>query len=60
MFYEQKNHIKLCEVHGKSTISDRMVRRSCCQFDEDRTDVHQEHRSGRLSLITYELVLQID
>ncbi|GFW98232.1 histone-lysine N-methyltransferase SETMAR [Trichonephila clavipes] len=41
-------------------MSDSMVRRWVRQFNEGRSEVHDEQRSGRPSLITEELVHAID
>lgn len=43
-----------------SFISNVMVRRCRRQFNEGRTNVHDGDQSGRPSLITDELVSQID
>ncbi|GFV35689.1 histone-lysine N-methyltransferase SETMAR [Trichonephila clavipes] len=51
---------QICEVYGQNAMSDSMVRRWVRQFNEGRSEVHDEERSGRPSLITEELVHAID
>ncbi|KAJ4430695.1 hypothetical protein ANN_19286 [Periplaneta americana] len=48
-------HRQLCNVYGPDIMSNSMVRRWCRQFTEGQTNVHDEDRSGRLSLVTSEL-----
>jgi hypothetical protein len=40
-------------------MSDGMVRRRCRVFSEGRTNVHDDDRSGRLSLVTANLLDQV-
>jgi transposase len=47
------------EVYGGNAMSDGMVRRWCGMFSEGRTNVHDDDRSGRPSLVTADLPLQI-
>lgn len=49
-------HRQICEVYGPNIMSDSAVRRWCREFSEGRTNVHDEDRSGRPSLLTNELV----
>ncbi|KAJ4445240.1 hypothetical protein ANN_07041 [Periplaneta americana] len=42
---------KLCQIYGPNIMSKQMVRHWCRQFSEGRQSVHDEERSGRLSLI---------
>ncbi|GFU99502.1 histone-lysine N-methyltransferase SETMAR [Trichonephila clavipes] len=51
---------QICEVYGQNAMSDSMVRRWVRQFNEGRSEVHDEERSGNPSLITEELVHAID
>ncbi|GFV04302.1 histone-lysine N-methyltransferase SETMAR [Trichonephila clavipes] len=51
---------QICEVYGQNAMSDSMVRRWIRQFNEGRSEVHDEERSGRPSLFTEELVHAID
>jgi len=51
---------QICEVYGQNAMSDSMVRRWVRQFNEGRSEVHDEERSGRPSLVTEELVHAID
>ncbi|GFW04124.1 uncharacterized protein TNCV_2668891 [Trichonephila clavipes] len=43
---------QICEVYGQNAMSDSMVRRWVRQFNEGRSEVHDEERSGCPSLIT--------
>ena len=49
-------HQQLCHVYGPDIMSERMVRRRCGQFNEGRSNVHDEYRRGRPSLVTPELM----
>lgn len=51
---------QICKVYGQNAMSDSMVRRWVRQFNEGRSEVHDEERSGRPSLVTDELVHAID
>ncbi|PRD35554.1 UNVERIFIED_CONTAM: hypothetical protein NCL1_11256 [Trichonephila clavipes] len=55
-----KIYRQICEVYGQNVMSDSMVRRWDRHFNEGRSEVHDEERSGRPSLITEELVHAID
>ncbi|GFX71915.1 uncharacterized protein TNCV_1443381 [Trichonephila clavipes] len=43
---------QICEVYGQNAMSDSMVRRWVRQFNEGRSEVHDEERSGLPSFIT--------
>ncbi|XP_025410521.1 protein GVQW3-like [Sipha flava] len=45
-------HRQICEVYGENAMSDSMVRRWVRLFKEGRTNVHDEERTGRPSLIS--------
>ena len=49
-------HRQLCEVYGPNAMSDSKVRPWCRLFEEGRTNVQAEERSGRPSVITEDLV----
>jgi transposase len=51
---------QVCEVYGENAMSDGMVRRWCRMFSEVRTNVHDEDRSGRPSLVTADLLDQVN
>jgi len=53
-------HRQVCEVYGEGTMSDSMVRRWCRQFESGRDNVHDDKRSGRPSVVTPDLVQQIE
>jgi hypothetical protein len=42
---------QICEVYGKNAMSDGMVRKWVSKFSEGRDNVHDEPRSGRLSVV---------
>jgi len=42
-------HRQICEIYGENVTSDLMVRRWVRLFNEGRTNVHDEERTGRLS-----------
>lgn len=43
-------HTQLCEVYGEACMSSGMVRRWVREFNNGRTDVHDEARAGRPSV----------
>jgi hypothetical protein len=45
-------HPQICEVYGKNAISDGMVRKWVKKFSKGRDNVHEEPRSGRLSVVS--------
>jgi transposase len=51
---------QVCEVHEENTTSDGMVRRWCRMFSEGRTNVYDDDRSGRPSLVTADLLDQVN
>ncbi|XP_035205268.1 protein GVQW3-like [Stegodyphus dumicola] len=51
---------QICDVYGPKAMSDSMVRRWVRKFNDGHSDVHDEERSGRPSLVTEELVHAID
>jgi hypothetical protein len=50
---------KVWEVYGENATSDGMVR-WCRMFSEGRTNVHVDDGSGRLSLVTADLLDQVN
>jgi hypothetical protein len=44
-------HRQICEVYGENAMSDRKVRKWVRKFNEGRDNVHEEPRSGRLSVV---------
>jgi len=50
----------MCEVYGEAAMSDSMVRRWCRQFESGRDNVHDDKRSSRPSVVTPDLVQQIE
>jgi transposase len=51
---------QVCEVYGENAVSDGMVRRWCRMFSEGRTNVHDDDRSGRPSIVTADLLDQVN
>jgi hypothetical protein len=51
---------QVCEVYGENATSDGMVRRWCRMFSEGRTNVHDDDRSGRPSVVTADLLDQVN
>jgi hypothetical protein len=54
-----ESHRQLCEVYGPNVMSDSKVRQWCRLFKEGRTNVHDEERSGRPSVINDDLVVKV-
>ena len=52
-------HRQVCEVYGEGAMSDSVVRRWCRQFESGRDIGHDDKRSGRHSVVTPDLVQQI-
>ena len=53
-------HRQVCEVYGEGAMSDSVVRRWCRQFEGGRDNMHDDKRSGRPSVVTPDLVQQIE
>jgi hypothetical protein len=53
-------HRQLTAVSGEGLMNESSVRKWCRMFNEGRTNVHDEERSGRPSLSTEDLKKQID
>lgn len=53
-------HRELCAVYGPSVMSEGVVREWVRSFKGGRTNIHDEDRSGRPSVVTNELVQKID
>jgi hypothetical protein len=51
---------QVCEGYGENATSDGMVRRWCRTFSEGRTNVHHNDQSGHLSLVTADLLDQVN
>ena len=52
-------HKQTVAVYG-NVMNLQNVTKWCSEFSEGRTDVHDERRSGRPSLISYELLHEIE
>jgi len=55
-----KIYLQLCEVYGKKVITEGGVRQWCIRFKDGRTNVHDEGNSGRPSIVTDELVENVN
>jgi len=53
-------HQQICQVYGDNAMSDGMVRKWVRMFNEGRENVHDEARSGRLSLVNDDLVCKVN
>ncbi|KAL4714916.1 hypothetical protein ACJJTC_014287 [Scirpophaga incertulas] len=53
-------HREICEVDGQNIMSDGMVRKWVRAFKDGRTNVHDEERSGRPSVVNEDLVQKVD
>jgi transposase len=53
-------HQELCMVYGQNVMSEGTVRQWCRMFKDRRTNVHDEERSGRPSVVSDDLVQSID
>ena len=49
-------HYQICQVYGDNAMNDGMVRKWVRMFNEERENVRDEARSGRPSLVNYDLV----
>ena len=53
-------HRNICEVHGHNIMSDGMARKWVRAFKDGRKNVHDKERSGRPSVIRYDLLQKVD
>jgi transposase len=53
-------HNELCAVYGQNVMSEGTVRQWCRMFKDGRTNVHDEERSGRPSVVSDDLVEIVD
>lgn len=51
---------QVCEVYGNNVMNESSVRKWCIQLKNGRTNVHDEAKSGRPSIVTDELVVKVD
>ena len=51
-------HRQICEVYGENAMSDGLVNKWIRKFNEGRNNMHEEPRSGRLSVVTCGHVLR--
>ncbi|GBL95563.1 hypothetical protein AVEN_54159-1 [Araneus ventricosus] len=53
-------HRQLVEIYGENVMTDGMVRKCVRQFNDGRTNVHDEARSGRPSVVNDGLVANVN
>ncbi|GBN74721.1 hypothetical protein AVEN_6708-1 [Araneus ventricosus] len=53
-------HRELCAVHGPNIMSEGVVRQWVRFFKDRRTNIHDESRSGRPSVVSTDLMKEID
>ncbi|GBM59277.1 hypothetical protein AVEN_66218-1 [Araneus ventricosus] len=53
-------HRQLVEIYGENVLTDGMVRKWVRQFNHGRTNVHDEARSGRPSVVNDGLVAKVN
>ncbi|GBM95000.1 hypothetical protein AVEN_45167-1 [Araneus ventricosus] len=53
-------HCQLVEIYGENVMTDGMVRKWVRQFNDGRTNVHDEARSGRPSVVNDGLVAKVN
>jgi hypothetical protein len=53
-------HRELCTVCGQNIMSEGTVRQWCRIFKDGRTDVHDEERNDRSSVVGDDLVQSVD
>ncbi|GBM28212.1 Histone-lysine N-methyltransferase SETMAR [Araneus ventricosus] len=53
-------HRELCAVYGPNIMSEGVVRQWVRFFKDGRTDIHDESRSGRPSVVSADLIKEID
>jgi hypothetical protein len=51
---------ELCAVYGQNVMSEGSVRQWCRMFKDGRTNVHDEERSVRTSVVSDDLVQSVD
>ena len=53
-------HHQICQVYGDNAMSDGMFRECVQMFNEGGENAHDESRSGRPSLVNYDLVRKLN
>jgi transposase len=53
-------HRELCAVYGQNIMSEGTVKQWCRMFKDGPTNVHDEERSGRPSVVSDDLVHSVD
>jgi hypothetical protein len=65
-FFNAKNvrpaeiYRQVCEVYAENDISGGMLKRCCRMFSEGRTNIHDDERIGRPSLVNVDLLGQVN
>jgi hypothetical protein len=52
-------HLELCTVYGQNVMSERTLRQWCGMFKDGQTNVHDEERSDRPSVVSEGLVQSV-
>jgi hypothetical protein len=53
-------HRALCVIYGQNVMSEGAVRQWCGMFKDGRRNIHHEEPSGRLSVVSDDLVQTVD
>ncbi|GFU21283.1 HTH_48 domain-containing protein [Trichonephila clavipes] len=51
---------QVCEVYRNNVMNESSIQKWCVQFKNGRTNVRDEEKSGRPSIVTDELVTKVD
>jgi hypothetical protein len=51
---------ELCAAYGQNVMNEGTVRQWCRMFKDGQTDVHNEERNGRPSVVSDDLVQSVD
>ncbi|GFY19114.1 HTH_48 domain-containing protein [Trichonephila clavipes] len=51
---------QVCEVYRNNVMNESSIKKWCIQFKNGRTNVRDEEKSGRCSIVTDELVAKVD
>ncbi|GBO11618.1 hypothetical protein AVEN_91986-1 [Araneus ventricosus] len=57
---EDEIHLQISEVNGENIMREEIIRKWVTAFKDNRTNVHDEERSGGPSVITEDLVQKVD
>ncbi|GBN17846.1 hypothetical protein AVEN_240781-1 [Araneus ventricosus] len=57
---QDETHRQLVQIYGENVMTDGMVRKWVRQYNDGRTNVHDEARSGRPSVVNEGLVAKVN